>query len=131
MALQMADEQRRYAEALVKFGANLQAGQCLRISAELGHAPFVRIVVEEAYRQGAKFVIVDWLDTPLARARLLYSKPEYLEAFPEFEIVKHHQLLDEGWARIAIVGHEFPDLLNDVDPSVMRTVATVRSQKLK
>jgi aminopeptidase len=40
-------------------------------------------------------------------------------------------MLDEGWARLAIVGNEFPDLLKDVEPTAMRTVSLVRSQKLK
>lgn len=131
MGIQVQDDQRRYAEALVKFGLNLQEGQSLRIGAELEHAPFIRIVAEEAYRHGAKFVAVDWNDSPLARARLKYSKAENLDFMPEYEIVRHHQMVDEGWARLAIVGPEFPDILNDVDPSAMRTVALTRSQKLK
>jgi aminopeptidase len=125
------EEQRRYAEALVKFGLNLEAGQSLRVSAELEHAPFVRLVVEEAYRHGAKFVTVEWNDTPLARARLKYSQREYLEDYPEFEVVKYQQMVDERWARLALVGDEFPDLLNDVDPSAMRTVTLTRSQKTR
>jgi aminopeptidase len=131
MELKLNEAQRRYAQALVRFGLNLQPGQSLRVGAELAHAPFVRIVVEEAYRHGAKLVAVDWSDTPLARARLKYSKPEYLDYFPEFEVQRHQQMVDEGWARLAIVGNEFPDLLKDVDPGAMRTVALTRSQKLK
>ena len=131
MSLQIGEEHRRYAEALVKFGLNLQKGQSLRVSAELEHAPFVRIAVEEAYRHGAKYVVVDWNDMPLARARLKYSNSEYLDYFPEFEVKKHEEFIDDGWARLAIVGHEFPDLMNDVDPSAMRIVSLARSQKLK
>lgn len=131
MGSQLAEEHSRYAEALVKFGLNLQDGQSLRISAELEHAPFVRLVVEEAYRNGAKFVTVDWNDTPLARARMKHSKREYLDYFPDFEITRHQQMVDEGWARLALTGAEFPDLLKDVDPSAMRTVTVTRSQKLK
>ncbi|MCC6453826.1 MAG: aminopeptidase [Caldilineaceae bacterium] len=125
------EQQRRYAEALVKFGLNLQEGQSLRIGAELEHAPFVRLVVEEAYRQGAPFVAVEWNDTPIARARMQHSRAEYLSYFPDYESAKHRQMLDEGWARLALVGNEFPDLLKDVDPAAMRTVAVTRSQKLK
>jgi aminopeptidase len=131
MDLQLNQAQRRYAEALVKFGLNLQKGQSLRIGAELEHAPFVRIVAEEAYRQGAPYVAVDWLDTPLGRARLQYSDPDYLTYFPEFEVNKLQVMLDEGWARLALTGDEFPDLLNDVDPTAMRTVAVTRSQQVK
>ena len=131
MGTQVQEEHRRYAEALVKFGLNLEDGQSLRIGAELEHAPFIRVVVEEAYRHGAKFVAVDWIDSPLARARMKNSKPEYLDYMPEYEIVRHQQMVDEGWARLAIVGPEFPDILKDVDPTAMRTVALTRSQKLK
>lgn len=121
----------RYAEALVKSGLNLQAGQSLQIRAELEHAPLVRLVTEEAYRQGAMYVLVDWMHTPVDRARMKYSRAEFLDYFPEYEIGRHRQMLDEGWARLALVGSEFPDLLNDVDPNTMRTVTLTRSQKLK
>ena len=131
MGIPAEEELRRYAEVLVKLGVNLQPGQSLRIGAELEHAPFVRIVTEEAYRQGAPYVQVDWADTPLARARMQYSSAENLSYFPEYEVAKARQMVDEGWARLALVGNEFPDLLKDVDPAAMRTVAVTRSQKLK
>lgn len=131
MDMQLEQAQRRYAEAIVKFGINLQKGQCLRIGAELEHAPFVRLVTEEAYRQGARFVAVDWADMPLARARLQHSDPAHLSYFPEYEVGKLQVMLDEGWARLAITGDEFPNLLNDVNPGAMRTVALTRSQKTK
>ena len=131
MGIPAEEELRRYAEVLVKLGVNLQPGQSLRIGAELEHAPFVRIVIEEAYRQGAPYVQVDWADTPLARARMQYSSAENLSYFPEYEVAKARQMVDEGWARLALVGNEFPDLLKDVDPAAMRTVAVTRSQKLK
>jgi aminopeptidase len=131
MGVQMEDELRKYAEVLVRLGVNLQSGQSLRIGAELEHAPFVRIVTEEAYRQGAPYVQVDWMDTPLARARMQYSSGENLSYFPEYEVAKARQMVDEGWARLSLVGSEFPDLLKDVDPVAMRTVAVTRSQKLK
>lgn len=125
------DQARGYAQALVQFGLNLQKGQSLRISAELEHAPLVRLVVEEAYRQGAPYVHVEWNDLPLARARLQYSDPSTLDYYPEYEITRHQQMVDECWARLALIGHEFPDLLNDVDPSALRKVTLTRSQKIK
>lgn len=125
------EQLRRYADLLIEFGVNLQPGQSLRIGAELEHAPLVRLAAEAAYRRGAPYVTVDWTDTPLAKARLTASKPEYLDYFPEYEVVRHQQFVDEGWARLALVGAAYPDLLNDADPKAMRTVAVTRSQKLK
>lgn len=122
---------RRYAELLVRFGVNLQPGQSLRIGAELEHAPLVRLAAEFAYTIGAPYVQVDWTDTPLAKARLVHGAPEHLTYLPDYEITRHEQMVAEGWARLALVGPSFPELLQDVEPVAMRTVAVTRSQKLK
>ena len=127
----LTDLQQQYANLLVEFGLNLQPGQSVRISADLVHAPLVRLVAETAYRMGAPYVHVEWIYTPVTRARLKFSTPEQLDYFPEYEVTRHQQMLDETWVRLALVGDEFPDLLNDVDPAAMRTVAVTRSQKLK
>ncbi|MCL4863535.1 MAG: aminopeptidase, partial [Caldilineaceae bacterium] len=125
------ERQTHYAELLIRTGVNLQPGQSLRLGAELAHADFVRIVAAAAYQAGARYVHVDWNDTPLQRARLQYSQPDDLDFFPEFEVQRHRQMVDEQWARLALVGPEFPDLLNDVDPVAMRRVSQVRIQKLR
>lgn len=121
---------RRYADLLVRFGVNLQPGQSLRIGAELAHAPLVRLVTEAAYVAGARYVHVDWTDTPLAKSRLVHSEPEHLTYLPDYEVAFHEQMVAEGWARLALVGSTFPKLLQDVDPAAMRTVAVTRAQRL-
>jgi aminopeptidase len=127
----LAAHQQRYAELLIEIGVNLQPGQGVRIGAELAHAPFVRLLIATAYAAEARYVHVDWLDTPSVRARLLHATTEHLDFFPEYEVARYQQMVDEGWARIALVGPEFPDLLSDVDPARMRQTAQVRAQKLK
>lgn len=122
---------RRYAELLIHFGVNLQPGQSLRIGAELENAPLVRLAAEVAYRAGAPYVHVDWNDTPLQWARLVHANPETLTYIPPYEITRHEQMVEEGWARLAIVGQSHPDLLKSVDPAAMRTVATTRAQRLR
>lgn len=131
MSESLVNAQQEYANLLVNFGLNLQPGQSVRVSAELAHADLVAWVAEAAYRAGAPYVHVDWIYTPLARARLKYAKPDDLTYFPAFEVTRHQQMVDETWVRLALVGDQFPDLLADVDPAAMRTVAVTRSQKLK
>jgi aminopeptidase len=120
-----------YADLVVRTGANVQVGQALRIRSELEHREFVRLLVEVAYKAGAKYVHVDWVDSPSARARFLYGQPDFLEFFPEYEVARHREMVESSWAYIALVGSEFPDLFADVDPAAMRKAAIVRSQKLK
>jgi aminopeptidase len=121
----------RYAELLIHTGVNLQPGQALRIGAELEYAPFVRVATAAAYKAGARYVHVDWDDTPIKKQRLLHSDPNYLDFFPSYEVARHQQMVDETWARLALVGDAYPDLFDDVDPERMMTVSKVRAQQLK
>jgi len=127
----LQEQQTLYAELLIKLGVNLQPGQSLRISSELEHAPFTRQVVAAAYQASARYVQVDWIDTPITRARLLNSADEYLDAFPDYEVARHRQMLDEGWARLSLVGPAHPDALEDADPARMRRAIMARSGKLE
>ena len=49
---------QRLAELAVTFGANVQPGQILRISGEVGHQELARMVANVAYRHGASIKIV-------------------------------------------------------------------------
>ncbi len=129
-AAQLA-QQQRYAELLVRVGVNLQPDQTLMISAELAHAPFARLVSDMAYQAGAKYVHVAWVDTPLLRSRMLHSRADHLDYVPDFEIARHRQAVDEQWARLALVGDEFPDIFEDVPAQVMRRVQVARAQALR
>jgi aminopeptidase len=120
-----------YAQLLIRIGVNLQPGQSLRIGGELAHADFIRRVAAQAYRAGARYVHVDWNDAPLARARLLHSTPDALDFLPAYEVARHQQMVDERWPRLALVGPEFPDLLNDVDPAAIRRTSDARMKALR
>ncbi|CAN5708775.1 aminopeptidase [soil metagenome] len=131
MSISLQAQQELYADLLVKIGITLQPGQSLRIGAELEHREFVRLVCAAAYKAGARYVQVDWTDTPTVRSRLLYSQPEHLDFFPEYEVERHREMTNDHWARLALVGSEFPTIFDDVNPAAMRRVASVRSQKIK
>ncbi len=119
-------QQEIYADLLIRVGVNLQPGQGLTLRAELEHAPFVRRVVGAAYRAGARYVALQWDDDPSARERLLCSRAEFLDYVPGFEVARMRQMVDEGWARLSLVGQSHPKAMDDVPPSVMRTVITAR-----
>ena len=127
----MQDQQQRYADLLIKIGVNLQPGQGLAITAELGHAEFVRLLTASAYKAGAKYVRLVWNDDPSTCVRLLHSQPDYLDYVPEYEVATQRETLDEGWARIRITGAEFPDAFSAADPAAMRRVQGVRAQKMR
>jgi aminopeptidase len=122
---------QNYADLLIRVGLNLQPGQALRVSGELAHSELVRRVAGAAYRAGARYVHVDWVDDPVARSRLQHSAPEHLEYYPDYEVARHRQMVDEGWARLSLVGPEFPNIFDDVDPGRLRRVSAARRQRIK
>ena len=131
MPQSLEDQKKLYAELLIKIGVNLQPDQGLWISTELAHREFVRLVVAEAYRAGAKYVHVDWADPISAKNRYLHGKPESLDYVPEWQVGMLREMVQDKWARLAIIGEEYPNLMDDIDPAVVRRAAVARAQKTR
>ena len=130
MTTDLNSAKQAYATLLIHTGVNLQPGQSLLISAELAHAEFVRMAVQAAYKAGARYVHVQWNDAPTAHALLEFGDVDAVE-FPAYEVTRHRQMVDEGWARLAITGDEFPNLYDDIDPSAIRTWSIKRRRAIK
>lgn len=124
------DQLARYAELLLRTGLNLQPRQSLLIRAELAYAELVRLLVAEAYRLGAAYVQVDWTDSLVQRAMLHNADLDAIQV-PAYEVARHRQMVDDRWARLALVGPEFPFAFDDVDPQQTRTWSVKRSRAIK
>ncbi|MFN3980193.1 MAG: aminopeptidase, partial [Caldilinea sp.] len=120
----------RYADLLIRTGVNLQPRQGLLIRAELGHAALVRAVIASAYQAGASYVHVEWVDQPSTAAMLTHAAVDTVE-FPSFEVTRFQYLVDNGWARLSLVGDEFPKALAEVEPNALRTWTIKRSRAIK
>lgn len=119
-----------YAALLIRTGVNLQPGQSLIIRAELAHADLVRHAVAAAYAAGAAYVQVDWYDSLTQRALLQNTDLAQLQ-FPAYESTRYHEMVDQHWARLALVGPEFPLAFDDVAPALTRTWAVKRARAFK
>ena len=85
----MEDRWTRLAE-LAAHGANVQAGQIVMVSAELGQEALARPVAAACYERGAKFVDVVYFDPHLKRARIENADPSTLEYVPEWYAERLH-----------------------------------------
>lgn len=119
-----------YAQLIINTGLNLQPGQCLRLTAEVAHRDFVHMLVDEAYKAGSTYVAIEWVDEQVELSRLSHGPPETLDYFPPYEVTRFRQMTDEKWARLAIVGPEFPDIFDDVSPVKMRQISAGRHRNL-
>jgi aminopeptidase len=107
----------RLAELAVAFGANVQPGQIVAISSDVGHEELARALAASAYRRGARFVDVDYFDPHVKHARIEHADEQTLEFVPSWYGEKILALGDQRCARIQTTGHVAPSLFDDVDPS--------------
>lgn len=69
---------QKYANALLTTGVNLQKNQTLVINVDVENQNFALVVTQEAYKLGAKEVVVNWRSTTIGKERLLHATDEVL-----------------------------------------------------
>jgi aminopeptidase len=106
----------RLAELLVGFGANLQSGQILGVTAYLGMEDAARAVARAAYKRGAKYVDVFWWDQLVKRARLELADDETLDYIPPWLEQRMEWLSDERAARVTLTGTS-AGVFDGIDPA--------------
>jgi aminopeptidase len=114
----MDDRSMRLAK-LAAHGANVQEGQIVLVNAELGQEELVRAVAAAAYGRGAKFVDVSYFDPHVKRARIEHADPNTLEYVPEWYGDRFRKHADGHGARINLNGVTAPNLLDDLDKTLV------------
>jgi aminopeptidase len=114
----MDDRSMRLAE-LAAHGANVQQGQTVLVNAELGHEELARAVATVAYERGARFVDVSYFDPHVKYARIAHADPDTLEYVPPWYGDRMRQHADEHGARINLNGVTAPNLLDDLDKTLV------------
>jgi aminopeptidase len=110
---------RRYAELAVRVGANVQPGQDVVVRCLVEHVEIARAVTREAYRAGARHVVVLYTDLHLARAAIELGPEAELGWSPPYLLDWIRRWGDERPAVILLTGNPDPDLLADLDPSLV------------
>jgi aminopeptidase len=118
----------RLADLLVGFGANVQPGQIVAVSSEIGKEPLTRAIAASAYRHGASYVDVVYTDMHVRRARIEYGDDRALETVPSWLGERVLRLGEQRCARVALTGPVEPGLLRDLDPA---RVGRDKSQALR
>jgi aminopeptidase len=106
----------RLAELAVDVGANVQPGQIVTVSADLGMEEVVREVVATAYRRGAQFVDVTYYDAELKRARIERADGDTLAFVPPWYGERVRELGRRHSARVVVTAPSDPDILRGLDP---------------
>jgi aminopeptidase len=111
------DRLERFAELVVRVGANVQPGSGVLLGTDIAHLEIARAVVEHAYAAGAPWVEIEWSDGPIRRSRLTHSSIEALTTSRPWAIERTREWAAGRGVAIQLVGDPDPHLLDDVDPA--------------
>jgi aminopeptidase len=111
-----ADLLERYARLTVRVGANVQPGQLVLVRAIVpDHVEFARAIVREAYRAGARYVEIEYIDRHLKHALVEYAPEELLTWSSPWALERVRHVGEQRGALIAIHGEPEADLFDDLD----------------
>ena len=121
---------QKYARLIVRTGANVQSGQVVSLTASVREYEFAVMVVEEAYRAGAKKVNVEWRCDEQSRLDYLCASTDTLSEVLPWEVEKQKQVVSDLPCRIFIAGGD-PDAMAGIDAEKLSAVMRARSAVLK
>ena len=121
---------RAYARLIAVSGVNVQKGQEVVIQCELDQPEFVKTLVEECYRAGAKKVIVDWDYQPLQKLHYRHRTLTTLGRIEEWEKARFQHYVDELPCRIYLVSED-PDGLKGINQEKMAKAQMKRFPVIK
>lgn len=110
---EFAQKLDRYAELIVRIGANVQQGQTVVVNASLDGAELTRLVVKKCYEAGAYNVKVFWNDEAVTRLKYELAPDEAFREEPKWAAAEKLELARAGAATINIMSDN-PDLLSGV-----------------
>jgi len=109
------DRTERYAELVVRVGANVQPGQLVIVGCLVEHAELARAVVEQAYLAGASRVVVDYDDDLVRLSTLRHAPDETLRTMLPSHYEQMRHLGEAHGATIRLTGSPEPDLFQGLD----------------
>lgn len=118
---------REYARLLVKNGIAVKKGDIVIVNAGLDQPEFVKIVVEECYRQKAARVMVEWSYLPLTKLNVNNMNKKLLGRVEAFEEEKLKYRLEHNVAMLHIVSDD-PDGLKGIN---QKKYAESMSERMK
>ena len=121
---------RKYAKLIAKCGVNVRRGQDVIIQAELDQPEFVKMLVDECYKLGARKVSVDFSYQPLTESHFKYCKEETLSTLDKWQIEKWEYQADVLPCKIYLMSED-PDGLAGIDQKKYATCMSSRSKIIK
>ena len=121
---------REYASLLAAKGVNVEKGDEVWINAQLSHPEFVRLVVEECYKLGAKKVRVRFTDDKISRLHYQYQSVGELGKCPDYTVAEYRYMKKHLPSMLHIVSDD-PDALKGINQSKIVKASIKFRKKIK
>ena len=121
---------KKYAELAVNTGVNIQKDNILVITSPIETAEFARLIAEEAYKAGAKDVVVHYSDQQLSKIKLENSSLETIADYPAWMAEGYNYIARQGACFISISASN-PDGLKGVSVDKIGASQKARTTALK
>ena len=122
----------KYAAFAVQIGVGVQKGQTLIINCPVDAAFFGRICAEEAYKAGAKDVVIHYNDEKLSRTRLENADVETLGDVKPWVLRSYLDYVEsEGGACALNIASADPEIFKGVDGKKVEVANIARRNALK
>ena len=121
---------KKYASLIARVGANVKKGQEVVIYAELDQPEFVKMVADECYKAGAKFVSVEWDYQPLSKLHYRHCSKTVLGTVHEWQIEKIKRRVEVLPAMIYLISED-PDGMAGINQEKMAYAMRMRSKVIK
>lgn len=121
---------QKYAKLLITKGINVSKGHTIILTISADHAPFARLLTQEAYKKGASEVIVDYTDEQINLQKLLHADFDRLENVPQYIVDKSRYLLSKKASRLVILSSD-PNAFSSVDPQRLSTAMKANAKALE
>jgi len=128
----MTPEERlsRYAELVVRVGANVQPGQEVVVICMVEQVETVRAIVEEAYKVGASRVIAFYVDRHVRRSAIKHAPVEMLGVSPHWQLEMARGWYESRPALISLTSAPEPGLFDGLDTARVARSDTTDFRKL-
>jgi aminopeptidase len=109
----------RYADLVVRVGANVQEGQEVVLFHQVEHVPIARAVARAAFRAGARRVHAQAVDLHIRKAAIELGPEEELGVTPSYLLDWARTWRESRPAIIQLAGNPDPDLFAGLDPALV------------
>ena len=121
---------KKYANLIARCGVNVQKGQEVVVNAGLDQPEFVKMVVDECYKAGAKNVSVEWSYQPLTKLHVRYCSDKVLGTLEKWQVEKLEHRAEVLPCMIHLISDD-PDGLAGINQKKMAKSMAARAKVIK